>query len=53
MALTDESGLWSIDAIGRQLAHIEDNDVRRAYDRGARMEERVRMMNWWASYQMS
>ncbi len=46
--LLNESGLWHPDAIERQLAHIEKNDVRRAYARGEHWEERVRMMNWWA-----
>ncbi len=48
--LLNESGLWSVDAIERQLAHIESNDVRRAYARGAHWEERVKMMIWWANY---
>ncbi len=46
--LLNESGLWNADAIERQLAHIEGNDVRRAYARGEHWEERVRMMTWWA-----
>jgi hypothetical protein len=29
--MLNESGLWSADAIERQLAHVENNDVRRAY----------------------
>src|SRR6185437_14631471 len=29
--LANESGKWNPDAIERQLAHIESNDVRRAY----------------------
>lgn len=46
--LLNESGLWNPDAIERQLAHVEGNDVRRAYARGAHWDERVRMMQWWA-----
>ncbi|MBS7698669.1 MULTISPECIES: integrase arm-type DNA-binding domain-containing protein [unclassified Chelatococcus] len=46
--LLNESGLWNPDAIERQLAHIENNDVRRAYARGEHWDERVRMMQWWA-----
>lgn len=46
--LLNESGLWHADAIERQLAHAEDDDVRRAYARGAHWDERVRMMRWWA-----
>lgn len=48
--LLNESGFWNPDAIERQLAHAERNEVRRAYTRGEHWEERVRMMNWWASY---
>src|SRR6185437_16709534 len=48
--LLNESGKWSVDAIERQLAHIENNDVRRAYARGLHWDERMRMMQWWADY---
>lgn len=44
----NESGLWNSDAVERALAHVEGNDVRRAYLRGEHWEERVRMANWWA-----
>lgn len=46
--LANESGLWNPDAIERALAHIESNEVRRAYARGEHWEERVRMADWWA-----
>ena len=46
--LANESGLWHPDAIERALAHVEKNDVRRAYARGEHWEERVRMADWWA-----
>lgn len=48
--LLNESGLWNADAIERQLAHVEGNDVRRAYARGEHWDERVKMMAWWADY---
>lgn len=48
--LLNESGKWHADAIERQLAHVESNDVRRAYARGEHWEERVQMMAWWADY---
>ncbi|HEY5236984.1 MAG TPA: integrase arm-type DNA-binding domain-containing protein [Rhizomicrobium sp.] len=48
--LLNESGKWTADAIERQLAHVESNDVRRAYARGAHWDERVKMMQWWADY---
>lgn len=46
--LANESGLWNPDAVERALAHVEGNDVRRAYARGEHWEERVRMSSWWA-----
>ncbi len=48
--LLNESGLWNPDAIERQLAHVEGDDVRRAYARGEHWEERVKMMAWWADH---
>jgi len=48
--LLNESGLWNPDAIERQLAHVENDDVRRAYTRGEHWDERVKMMQWWADY---
>lgn len=46
--LANESGKWNPDAIERSLAHVENNDVRRAYARGEYWEERVAMAQWWA-----
>lgn len=46
--IANESGLWNPDAIERALAHVEANDVRRAYARGEYWDERVRMAAWWA-----
>ena len=46
--LANESGRWHPDAIERQLAHVEGNNVRRAYTRGEHWDERVLMMQWWA-----
>jgi integrase len=48
-SILNESGLWNPDAIEAQLAHVENNAVRRAYARAEFWEERVRMMEWWAS----
>lgn len=47
-SMLNESGLWSADAIERQLAHVDSDSVRRAYARADYWEERVRMMDWWA-----
>ena len=44
--LLNESGLFHPDAIERQLAHVEQNKVRAAYDRSIHWEERVKMMQW-------
>lgn len=46
----NESNLWHPDAIERALSHLERNEVRRAYARGAHWEERVRMADWWATF---
>jgi integrase len=47
----NEMGLWNADAIERQLAHQEADDVRRAYIHAAEYwPERVRMMQTWADY---
>lgn len=47
----NEMGKWNPDAIERQLAHQERNDVRRAYTHPAEYwVERVRMMQAWANY---
>lgn len=48
--LANESGLWNPDAIERALAHVEKNEVRRAYVRGEHWEERVRLADWWAGF---
>jgi len=48
--LANESGLWNPDAIERALAHVESNDVRRAYARGEHWEERIKLADWWASF---
>lgn len=48
-SLLAEQG-WSIDAIERQLAHVENNKVRAAYHRSEHLEERKRMMQAWADY---
>ncbi len=49
-SLLNESGKWNPDAIDRQLAHVDDNEVRRAYVRSQYWDERVEMMQWWADH---
>ncbi|HBR0802447.1 TPA: site-specific integrase [Klebsiella quasipneumoniae] len=46
-----ESGLWSDDAIERQLSHTERNNVRAAYiHTSEHLDERRLMVQWWADY---
>lgn len=46
-----ESGLWSDDAIERQLSHSERNNVRAAYiHTSIHLEEHRSMVQWWANY---
>ena len=49
-SLLNESGLWSADAIERQLSHRETNKIRAAYHRAEYLAERRKMMVWWANY---
>jgi integrase len=41
---------WKADAIERQLAHVERNQVRAAYHRSEYLDERRKMMQAWADY---
>ncbi|WP_279205666.1 tyrosine-type recombinase/integrase [Obesumbacterium proteus] len=46
-----ESGLWTKEAIEKQMSHQERNSVRAAYIHKAEyLEERINMMQWWADY---
>ena len=47
--LLNEQG-WPPDVIEAQLAHVDRNSVRRAYNRALYWEERVKMMQAWADY---
>ena len=47
--LLNEEG-WYPDAIERQLAHCEEDDVRAAYNYAEYLPERRKMMQWWADY---
>lgn len=44
----NESNLWNVDAIERQLAHVPANKVRGAYNKALHLPERVKLMQWWA-----
>ena len=44
-----ESGLWSKDAVERQMSHMERNSVRAAYiHKAEHLDERRLMLQWWA-----
>lgn len=43
----DKGGGFERDVVELALDHIHDTDVVRAYDRGERLQERERLMNWW------
>jgi integrase len=47
--VANESG-WNPDVIGRQLAHIERNQVRAAYNRSAYLTDRAELLQWWGDY---
>lgn len=44
----NEAG-WNADAIERQLAHEERDEVRGAYNRALLLPERTKLMTWWGS----
>lgn len=48
--LLNQSLKWHPGVTERQLAHVETNDVRRAYDLADHWDERVKMMAWWANH---
>ena len=35
------------DVVELALDHAHDNEVARAYDRGERFDERIKLFNWW------
>ncbi|MDR0219259.1 MAG: integrase arm-type DNA-binding domain-containing protein [Enterobacteriaceae bacterium] len=46
-----ESGVWSKDAVERQMSHQERNSVRAAYiHKAEHIEERRLMVQWWADF---
>ena len=46
-----ESGLWSKDAVERQMSHMERNSVRAAYiHKAEHLDERKLMLQWWANF---
>ncbi len=49
-SVLNTSGLFSVDAIERQLAHREKNAVRAAYNRADYLEQRHEMMQWYSDF---
>lgn len=47
--ILNEAG-FNPDVIERQLAHVDANSVRRAYNRAEYIEDRNRMMQWWGNF---
>lgn len=47
--VANETG-WNPDVIERQLAHKERNGVRAAYHRSTYLQDRERLLQWWADY---
>lgn len=45
-----ESGLWDSRVIEIQLAHVDQNTIRGIYNRAIYLEDRRKMMQWWADY---
>jgi integrase len=45
----NEQGFDS-DIIEAALAHVDDNEVRRAYNRADYLKRRVKMMDWWSEH---
>jgi integrase len=48
--ILNEIGRFKPDVIERQLAHIDGNSVRAAYNHAEYLDERIEMMQWWADY---
>ncbi len=48
--MLNESRLWSADAIEAQLAHRDKDKTRGVYNSAKYLDERKRMMQWWADY---
>lgn len=47
-SMLNECGKFNPDAIERQLAHVDNDNIRRAYHRADYWDERVKMMIYWA-----
>lgn len=41
---------WNVDIIEAALAHIDKNEVRRAYNRSTYLRQRQELMEWWGRF---
>lgn len=48
--ILNDSNQFSADAIEKELAHQDQDAIRRVYRRGDAMAERIKMAQWWADY---
>jgi len=48
--LLNQSGLWQKDVIEKALAHSDEDEVRRIYNRSQYWDERLEMARWWSDY---
>jgi integrase len=46
----NEHGAFDTDVIEAALAHVDKNEVRRAYNRAEYIERRKEMMKWWSNH---
>jgi integrase len=46
----NESGLFPVDVIERQLAHKESDKIRMAYNRAEYLDQRIAMMQWYSDW---
>jgi integrase len=47
--LAKESGAFTDAAVNLALDHVNDSVVARSYDRGERLGQRIKLMQWWGS----
>ena len=48
--LANASGLWTGDAIEAQIAHASGDIIRRIYNQSDYLEQRRKLVQWWADY---
>lgn len=49
LARDQDEGGFPREVVELTLDHIHDNEVARAYDRGERLKQRVKLMTWWGT----